>query len=375
MISQIISLSFKDVYERYKDEYQIIGDYYSKNLLALEIRNTACTFPEKLENVNLPFKKNNNLIFFGLLTNFKSLLKNKFVLENNELKESIEACVKNFEDYDSINYKIKKRNFIFNKSYIMGILNVTPDSFSDGGHYFDRQAAAVHAFKMIDEGADIIDIGGESTRPGSDPVPEDEELNRVIPVIEKILSEKPDALISVDTTKHKVADEALKRGASIVNDISGLTFDPEILNVVKEHDASLIIMHIKGTPKNMQKDPVYKNMIEEIYDFLDSQSKKAKTIGIKNIFIDPGIGFGKKISDNFEIIKRLADFKSMGYPIVIGVSRKSFIGKTLNLEITERDHATALVESAAVMNGAKIIRTHNVKFGVHVSKLVSNIAY
>lgn len=375
MISQIISLSFKDVYERYKDEYQIIGDYYSKNLLALEIRNTTVPFPEKLENVNLPFKKNNNLIFFGLFTNFKSLLKNEFVLKNNELKQSIEACLKNFEDFDSINYKIKKRNFVFNKSYIMGILNVTPDSFSDGGHYFDRKAAVVHAIKMIDEGADIIDIGGESTRPGSDPVPEDEELNRVIPVIEKILSEKPDALISIDTTKHKVADEALKHGASIVNDISGLTFDPETLSVVKEHDASLIIMHIKGTPKNMQKDPVYKNMIEEIYDFLDLQSRKAKEAGIKNIFIDPGIGFGKKISDNFEIIKRLADFKSLGYPIVIGVSRKSFIGKTLNLEVSERDHATALVESAAVMNGAKLIRTHNVKFGVHVSKLVSNIAY
>jgi len=363
------------VYERYKDEYQIIGDYYSKNLLALEIRNTTVPFPEKLENVNLPFKKNNNLIFFGLFNNFKSLLKNEFVLNNNELKQSIEACLKNFEDFDSINYKIKKRNFVFNKSYIMGILNVTPDSFSDGGHYFDRQAAAVHALKMIDEGADIIDIGGESTRPDSDPVPEHEELNRVIPVIDKILSEKPDAVISVDTTKHKVADEALKRGASIVNDISGLTFDPEILSVVKEHGASLVIMHIKGTPKNMQKDPVYRNMIEEIYDFLDLQSRKAREAGIKNIFIDPGIGFGKKISDNFEIIKRLADFKSLGYPIVIGVSRKSFIGKTLNLEITERDHATALVESAAVMNGAKIIRTHNVKFGVHVSKLVSNIAY
>jgi len=374
LTSQIIDLSFNDVYERYKDEYRIIGDYYSKNLLALEIRNLSGGFPEKLEEINLPFKNKNNLLFFGLLSNFKSLLKNEFVIKNNELKGSIESCLKNFEHYDSLMYKIKDRNFVFNKSYIMGILNVTPDSFSDGGKYFERDAAADHAFKMIDDGADIIDVGGESTRPGSDPVPVKEELNRVIPVINKILSAKPDAIISIDTTKHKVAEEALKCGASIVNDVSGLTFDPEIADVIKAHDASLIIMHIKGKPKDMQNNPVYGNLIEEIYNFLSAQGEKANRAGIKNIFADPGIGFGKKISDNFEIIKRLADFKSLGYPIVIGVSRKSFIGKTLNLEVTERDHATALVESAAVMNGAKIIRTHNVKFGVHVSKLVSNIA-
>jgi dihydropteroate synthase len=374
LISQIIDLSFKDVYERYKDEYRIVGDYHSKNLLALEIRNITCPFPEKLEKVNLPFKKDDNLLIFGLLSNFKSLLTNKIILNNKELKQNIDSCLKNFENYDSISYKIKGKNFVFNKSYVMCILNVTPDSFSDGGAYFDKKAAADHAFKMIDDGADIIDIGGESTRPGSDPVPEQEELNRVIPVLDAVLSVKPDAIISIDTTKHKVADEALKHGASIVNDISGLTFDPEIAGTAKKYGASLIIMHIKGKPKDMQKNPVYENMIEEIYDFLYFQAGKAKDAGISNIFIDPGIGFGKKITGNFEIIKRLGDFKSLGCPIVIGVSRKSFIGRTLNLEINERDHATALVESAAVMNGAKIIRTHNVKFGVHVSKLVSNIA-
>jgi dihydropteroate synthase len=373
LITQVIDLSFKDVYERYKDEYQIIGDYYSKNLLALEIRNLTGLFPDKLDKVNSPFKKNNNLIIFGLLSDFKSLLKNEIILENNLLKSSIEASIKNLEGYDSITYTIKNKKFIFNRSYVMGVLNVTPDSFSDGGKYFNTQTAVDYGIEMIDQGAEIIDIGGESTRPGSDPVPVREELNRVIPVIDGILSKKPDEIISIDTTKHKVAAEALKHGASIVNDISGLTFDPEIANTTAENDASLIVMHIKGTPKDMQKNPEYRNLIEEIYDFLDSQSRKAKEAGIRNIFVDPGIGFGKKIPDNFELIKRIGDFKSLGLPIAIGVSRKSFIGKTFNLDITERDNATALVESVAVKNGAKIIRTHNVKLGVQVSKLVSNI--
>jgi len=373
LIIQVIDLSFKDVYERYKDEYQIIGDYYSKNLLALEIRNLTGPFPDQLDKVNSPFKKNDNLIIFGLLSDFKSLLTNETILKNNLLKNSIEASIKNFEGYDSISYAIKNKKFIFNKSYVMGILNVTPDSFSDGGSYFNKETAVVHGIEMADEGADIIDIGGESSRPGSDPVPVQEELNRVIPVIDEILLKKPGAIISIDTTKHEVADEALKHGASIVNDISGLTFDPEIAETAANHDASLIVMHIKGTPKDMQNNPVYENLIEEIYDFLDSQTQKAKEFGIQNIFVDPGIGFGKKIRDNFEIIKRLGDFKSLGFPLVIGVSRKSFIGKTFNLDVTERDNATALVESVAVKNGAKIIRTHNVKFGVQVSKLVSNI--
>ena len=186
----------------------------------------------------------------------------------------------------------------------MGILNVTPDSFSDGGLYLHEDDAINHALKMIEDGADIIDIGGESTRPGSDVVSEDEEINRVIPVIKKILDKKPEAIISIDTTKSKVAEEALKNGAQIVNDISGLTFDSEMIAVVKKYDASIIIMHIKGTPKNMQQNPHYDDVVKEVLNFLKAQSQNAEQEGLSKIIIDPGIGFGKRIQDNFELIKK-----------------------------------------------------------------------
>ena len=254
----------------------------------------------------------------------------------------------------------------------MGILNVTPDSFSDGGLYINSDDAAEHALEMINDGADFIDVGGESTRPGSDIVTEDEELKRVIPVIKKILSAAPETIISIDTTKSKVAEEAIKNGAKIVNDISGATFDEEMLTIVKKFDASVILMHINGTPKNMQQNPYYENVVEEIYDFLFERIKAAEGLEIKNIFVDPGIGFGKRIEDNFEILRRLEDFKSLGFPIVIGTSRKSFLGKTLNLDITERDTATAITESIAVKNGARIIRTHNVIYGKQVCELLNN---
>ncbi|MDP4190919.1 MAG: dihydropteroate synthase [Bacteroidota bacterium] len=244
---------------------------------------------------------------------------------------------------------------------IMGILNITPDSFSDGGKFFNTKAALNHAEEMIKAGADIIDIGGESTRPGSESVSENEELDRVIPVVDGILEKYPDAVISIDTTKRAVALEALKRGAAIINDISGLTFDPEIAEVVAQFDANLVIMHIKGTPKDMQLKPDYSDVVLEVYEFLEKQSNFAKAKGVKKIIIDPGIGFGKKVSHNYELLKNLNVFKLFGYPVLIGLSRKSFLGKSLNLEVNERDTATVIAETLALKNGADIIRTHNVK--------------
>ena len=279
----------------------------------------------------------------------------------------------NNSEYNHQIYKIGDRIFNFEYSYVMGILNVTPDSFSDGGEYLDKSKAVIHGIQMIEEGADILDIGGESTRPNAEPVCKDEEINRIVPVIKEILAKKKDAIISVDTTKSVVADEALKSGAKIINDISGLMYDSKILDVIKKHDASVIIMHIKGNPKTMQNNPEYDNIIEEIYDFLLRQSSIASKAGIKNIFVDPGIGFGKTVEHNFEIIKRLDDFKSLGFPMVFGASRKSFIGKTLELDPTERDTASAIVNAIAIKNGAKIIRTHNVKFGVQTTKLMNKI--
>lgn len=270
-------------------------------------------------------------------------------------------------------YRITGKNFLFDQVYVMGILNVTPDSFSDGGRFFNRADAISHGIGMLDMGADIIDIGGESTRPGSEGISAFEEMNRVIPVLEGILEKRPGAIISVDTTKSKVAAEALKRGAAIINDISGGTFDPEVINVVKEFEAALIIMHIKGRPKDMQSDTQYENLIENIYDFLMKQAQRAEKNGIKKIIIDPGIGFGKSFDHNLTIIKELSRFKASGYPVMIGISRKGFI-KSIVGDLTEdRDVATAVLNALAVKNGATFIRTHNVLYGLQVSRLLNKL--
>ena len=270
-------------------------------------------------------------------------------------------------------YIIGEKEFSFDQAYVMGILNVTPDSFSDGGLHFDKDAAVSYGLSLLEDGADILDIGGESTRPGAEQVSGEEELNRILPVIQGILRLKKDCIISVDTTKPLVAEEALKSGAKIINDISGLALNPEMLKVVSKNKAGIIIMHMKGEPRNMQHNPEYKNLILEIYEFLLNQSTKALNSGVNNIFIDPGIGFGKKVEHNFEIIKRMGEFNKIGFPIVIGNSRKSFIGKTLNLEPAERDIASAIVDAVSINNGARIIRTHNVKLGVQTIKLLNYI--
>ncbi len=270
-------------------------------------------------------------------------------------------------------YKLAGKTFSFDRVYVMGILNVTPDSFSDGGFYLDRKEAINHGIGMLDTGADIIDIGGESTRPGSEGISAFEEMNRVIPVLEGLLEKRPQAVISVDTTKSKVASEALKRGAAIINDISGGTFDPELIDVVKEYEAALIIMHIKGTPKDMQLNPVYENLVEDIYTFLMKQAEKAEKHGINKIIIDPGIGFGKTFDHNLIIIKELSRFKVSGYPVMIGVSRKGFI-KSIVGDLTEdRDVATAVINALAIKNGATFIRTHNVLYGLQVSRLLNKL--
>lgn len=254
----------------------------------------------------------------------------------------------------------------------MGILNVTPDSFSDGGKYYEIDSAVEHAVEMITSGADIIDIGGESTRPGSDSVPEREEINRVVPVIEKILKIFPNTIISIDTTKKNVAYEALKRGARIINDISGLTFEPEMAELIRDFNAALVIMHLKGIPKNMQQNPSYADVVNEVFDFLYKQTEIAKNAGVADIIVDPGIGFGKSIFHNYEVLKHLEKFKALGYPVLIGLSRKSFLGKSLGLDIDKREMATVIAETLALRNGADIIRTHNVKNAVQSRQIFMN---
>jgi dihydropteroate synthase len=195
----------------------------------------------------------------------------------------------------------------------------------------------------------------------------------VIPVINDLHYKKPEAIISVDTTKSKIAWEALRSGATIVNDISGGSFDPDIFKVVRDFDAAMVVMHIKGKPKTMQAAPEYTDVVTEVYDFLSKQSELAISNGVEKIFIDPGIGFGKRLEDNLTLLDRLEDFKSLGFPILIGVSRKSLIGNILNLNVEERDDATNTLNSISLCNGARIIRTHNSKYAVQTCKIFNSL--
>lgn len=274
---------------------------------------------------------------------------------------------------NNIEYKFNDKIINFKIPIIMGIVNVTPDSFSDGGKYFTIDDAVNHALKLIDEGASIIDIGGESTRPGSEPVSLEEELRRTIPVIKNIYQIRKDIIISIDTTKSEVAKQALDFGAQIINDISGLTFDAKMIEIAKEYNAGVVLMHIKGNPKTMQENPEYNDVVKEVYDFLLVQSIKTKQNDVDKIIVDPGIGFGKRIEDNFSLIKNLDYFQSLGYPVMIGLSKKSFIGKTLNLEDDQREIGTIILETISVLKSARIIRTHNVKYCNQLVKLAAHI--
>jgi len=383
LVIQIINLTHSDVFKKYSSRYKIYRDVYQPGLYGLEIRNVPRQLASEVQKIVLHeneicYKSENvvnNLDLFipGAIWNFKELSRRILSGGDEELGYKITNIIKNYEEYDLKSYRIGEKDFNFSLCYTMGILNVTPDSFSDGGLYLNEIDAVNHAINMIDAGADIIDIGGESTIPGALPVEEKEELETVIPVIKKIIELKPDAIISVDTNKSKVAGEALKCGAKIINDISGFTFDPNIFNIVKKYDAGIIIMHIKGIPNNMQQDPSYEDAVAEIFDHLYKQTTKAVKNGIKNIFIDPGIGFGKRFEDNIAIIRRLVDFKCLGYPIVIGVSRKAFLGKIIAADVNQRDIATAIMETAAAKAGARIIRTHNIQIGTQVKKILNQL--
>lgn len=247
------------------------------------------------------------------------------------------------------------------RTLIMGILNLTPDSFYDGGMHNTAEKGFIRAVTMYEEGADIIDIGGESTRPGAEQIGIDEEIDRVVPVIERIKRELP-VPVSIDTTKSSVAVEAVKAGASIINDISGLTFDPGIIKAAAEHKTGLIINHIKGTPADMQKNTGYNDIIKDILDFLNISINNALESGVPKdkIIIDPGIGFGKSLEQNYIILNNIGRFIKTGYPVLIGLSRKSLIGKLYN-ENEDRLPATIALNAVAVNNGADIIRVHDVK--------------
>jgi len=262
-------------------------------------------------------------------------------------------------------FKARGREMDFNTVRIMGILNITPDSFSDGGLFIESDKALDHALKMINEGADVIDAGGESTRPGAARVTAQQETARVVPVIRSLRAADEKIFISIDTYKSGTAYEAIKAGADIINDISGGTFDPEIMKIAAQTHAGFIIMHINGTPDKMQKNPVYSpaGVIHDIKDYFRERISSALAAGIKkeNLMLDPGIGFGKTLKDNFEIIDRLNEFKEFGIPLLVGTSRKSMIGKVLGLDADKILFGTAASVALCTAKGADMLRVHDVK--------------
>lgn len=260
------------------------------------------------------------------------------------------------------------------KPMVMGILNVTPDSFSDGGRFLDIESAVARAHLMKEQGADIIDIGGESTRPGASEVSVEEEISRVVPVIERLKDQLP-IPISIDTRKAGVAERACRAGASIINDISGLENDSNIAGIAMKYGAYLILMHMRGTPDTMQSNLHYDDLIPEISGFLFEAANKALDLGVaKNkIIIDPGIGFGKSVEHNFSIIKNIPAFKKLGYPVLIGASRKSFIGNTLNLPVESRLEGSLAAAVSAAIYGADIIRVHDVLQTVRALEITCRI--
>lgn len=369
MISQLIQIKNK------KHLFELIGNELNGSLIfipglfLLRIKNCPLELIDNLkeEKFIFTFLKNENEFF--IIDYFDNI--KKYINEINLVE--INKVINYYLNYFDRTVNIKGKEFSFNKKYIMGILNVTPDSFSDGGKYFSIDNAVDYASFMIENDVDIIDIGGESTRPNAGIISEDEEKSRVIPVVEKILNKYPDSIISVDTTKSSVAEESLKLGASIVNDISGLTFDKEMINIVKKYNAVPVVMHIQGTPQTMQDAPFYKNVVNEVYDFLFEKSEELNSIGINKKFIDPGIGFGKRFEDNINLLNRIDEFISIGSPLLLGVSRKSFIGKILQNEVNERDFATSIIEAISSIKNSVVLRTHNIENAIQLKKILNTI--
>jgi dihydropteroate synthase len=247
---------------------------------------------------------------------------------------------------------------------VVGILNVTPDSFSDGGVFLDPEAAADHAAAMLDEGAGILDVGGESTRPGSDPVSQEEEIQRVFPVIERILSVRPEAMISVDTYRSGTASAALEAGASLVNDVTALRGDSRMASVIQEAACPVILMHMQGEPKTMQKEPHYEDVVREVRDFLAERAEHAVAAGVRpeNVIVDPGIGFGKNLEHNLALLRNLDAIVDLGFPVLIGASRKSFIEKITSVqEARDRVSGTVATTVLAYERGASFFRVHDVR--------------
>jgi dihydropteroate synthase len=262
------------------------------------------------------------------------------------------------------------------RTYIMGVLNVTPDSFSDGGLYLQPQQAVKHAEEMLVEGADIVDVGGQSSRPGARPVPEDVERQRVIPVVQEIVK-RYGALVSVDTYRASIATAALDAGAVLINDISAMRFDAHMAPLLAKRRAAVVLMHMQGTPHTMQQAPTYRHVIDDIYRFFAERLHEAMHHGIarQRIILDPGFGFGKTVQQNLELLHGLKDFQSFGQPLLVGTSRKSFLGHLLQREVWDRLEGTLTSVIYAVLQGAAMVRVHDVKPVVQAVRLLDALEH
>ena len=260
------------------------------------------------------------------------------------------------------------------RTLVMGVVNVTPDSFSDGGRFLDADAAVKHGLRMVEEGADVLDVGGESTRPGSDPVSADEERRRVVPVVERLAKEVPETPISVDTRKVEVAGGALDAGATIVNDVSAGT-DHKMFPLVRDSGAGMVLMHMKGEPKTMQEAPTYDDVVAEVAEFLRERLEAAvfEGIGLERLCIDPGIGFGKNLEHNLLLMRNLDGLFDLRRPVLVGPSRKSFIGNLLDVPPDERMEGTAGAVAWLVGRGANVVRVHDVREMARVIRVVEAI--
>jgi len=334
------------------------------NIMKQEMLSLGGEVATARETLTLETERTTVLVM-GTKKQFEGFLK-KLSVQPFGLKGAAEEIRKAIDNYELEGRRCMdcagREIILGQRTLIMGVLNVTPDSFSDGGRFFKLDDAIAHAERMAEEGADIIDVGGESSRPGADPVDDDEEKRRVIPVIKEI-ARRIDLPISIDTYKPSVAEEAIDSGASIINDITALR-DPRMVDLAARGKVGVVLMHMKGTPKTMQVSPEYDDLISEIYSFLDERIEAALQGGVDRdrIMIDPGIGFGKRYEDNIEILRRLREFKSLGSPILIGTSRKSFIGKALgDLPVEERLEGTAATVAISIANGADVVRVHDVK--------------
>ena len=257
------------------------------------------------------------------------------------------------------------------RGHVMGILNVTPDSFYDGGKFMNNEKLINQAKHIIEEGATFIDIGGASSRPGAEPVSPKEEIKRVIPAISTILNSFPDAVISIDTTSSRVAEKAVESGAAIVNDISAGAADKQMLETVASLGVPFIAMHMQGTPKTMQNNPTYQNVVSDVFDALERFSNRASQLGIDQLILDPGFGFGKTLTHNYQILKQLEKFHSLGCPLLVGVSRKSMIQQVLDVGAENALNGTTAIHTIAAQKGACILRAHDVKEAVQVFQLIN----